>query len=527
MLLHGVALFIWLGYWCLLLVADVISIFYLRPGKAVTHASGLMLNHPRRTPGTPRRRRPPTSPIPPLPSLSFREHSSMNRQTSPLSTKSSDALQNRWPGVSLIKPLKGKEPCLQANLESFFQLTYPEYEIIIAVEDAQDPARSIAEKLMENYPHVLARISIASQDGVLDAVNPKIRNMMAAFQLARYDLIWTSDSNVFVSDNVLFELVGRTVEDRRVGLVHQLPVASAPPYPCFAGYLESLYLCTAMARPYIFANFVLHTNCAMGKSMLLRKQVLDRHGGIVAYAQYLAEDYYIGKTFLGDGMSIEMVREPIHQCVCEYSLKVFAQRRIRWSRLRIYTVPLTVLMEPFSQSVPSGLIAAFALSGFLDSILIRTTILLLHFLLWFACDIMLLRRLTTPKGISPTRLTLRQSSYLVCAWILREITYLPIFVAALSGREVVWRGNRFRLSPRGQVICLSSTPESNADEIVARPDPSTRAILEASKEPHPSVDQVDNSSLRSQKESMSLPPSSLRLSGSSPLPIPLDDDRRR
>jgi ceramide glucosyltransferase len=503
MLLHGLALVVWLGYWMLLLVSDLLSIFYFKPGKAVSHASSLLRDSPPRTPGTHRRRRPASSPMPHPPSPLSRESSRSNIKASPTGSANSRTTAGRWPGVTLVKPVKGEEPCLQSNLESFFQLTYPEYEIIIAVDDPQDPAKALAEKLMEAYPHVQARVSIASREDDLNSVNPKIRNMAAAFQMARHDLIWASDSNTFVSDNALFELVGYTIKDRRIGMVHQLPLASAPPYPCFSSYIESLYLCTAMSRPYMFANLVLHMNCAMGKSMLLRKHVLDRRGGITAYARYLAEDYYIGKTFLDEGMLIKLAREPVHQCVCDYSFKVFTQRRIRWSRLRMYTVPLSVLMEPFSQSVPSGMVAAFALSGYLMNSYVRVAILFLHFFLWFMCDVCLLRRLTTTKDTPSISLDFDQWSYLVWAWIVREVTYLPLFVTALCGRQVIWRGNLFRLSPRGKVVRLSSGALPKPDAVPRSPLPS-RPAREKEHSRNPLAPNTEPSSLHSQDDSAAL-----------------------
>ena len=44
------------------------------------------------------------------------------------------------PPVTLLKPLCGLEPNLEANLASFFQQNYPKFEIIFGTRDPQDPA---------------------------------------------------------------------------------------------------------------------------------------------------------------------------------------------------------------------------------------------------------------------------------------------------------------------------------------------------------------------------------------------------
>ena len=53
-------------------------------------------------------------------------------------------------GVSIIKPLHGNFPNLECNLESFFQLQYPTFELIFCVEDNEDSALKVIEKLQKS-----------------------------------------------------------------------------------------------------------------------------------------------------------------------------------------------------------------------------------------------------------------------------------------------------------------------------------------------------------------------------------------
>src|SRR5437016_4787930 len=64
-----------------------------------------------------------------------------------------------WPPVTLLKPLCGLEPNLEANLESFFRQDYPAFEIVFGMRDANDPALNIVRSLQKRYPQVPVQIS--------------------------------------------------------------------------------------------------------------------------------------------------------------------------------------------------------------------------------------------------------------------------------------------------------------------------------------------------------------------------------
>ena len=56
-----------------------------------------------------------------------------------------------------------------------------------------------------------------------------------------------------------------------------------------------MYFGTHVARIYLLGS-LLGTNCAIGMSWLLRKSALEREGGLEAFKDALAEDYFIGKA---------------------------------------------------------------------------------------------------------------------------------------------------------------------------------------------------------------------------------------
>lgn len=122
------------------------------------------------------------------------------------------------PAVSILKPLMGGDPNLSQNLETFFTMQYPTYELLFCIEDKEDPAVAVVQQLMEKYPNFDAHLYLG---GSAVGVNPKINNMNAAYDYAKYELILISDSGIRMKEDTLFDMVQHLKDG--VGLVHQMP----------------------------------------------------------------------------------------------------------------------------------------------------------------------------------------------------------------------------------------------------------------------------------------------------------------
>src|SRR5882672_9739938 len=65
------------------------------------------------------------------------------------------------PAISVLKPLCGHDEGLEENLRSFFEQDYPEFEVLFAVHREDDPAASLAERIMSEYSsRVKARLVV-------------------------------------------------------------------------------------------------------------------------------------------------------------------------------------------------------------------------------------------------------------------------------------------------------------------------------------------------------------------------------
>src|SRR6266508_3613488 len=80
------------------------------------------------------------------------------------------------PSVTILKPLRGAEPGLRANLATFCRQDYGgSVEIIFGVQDADDAAITDVEALIREFPHADIRLVIDPREY---GANRKISNLI-------------------------------------------------------------------------------------------------------------------------------------------------------------------------------------------------------------------------------------------------------------------------------------------------------------------------------------------------------------
>ena len=113
------------------------------------------------------------------------------------------------PGVSILKPLvNSADPSLFQNLETFFQLDYPKYEIIFCIQCAESEDSQLemyVDSLRNKYPTVPSKVFYGGESV---GVNPKINNMHPGYKAAIHEFILISDSSIYMQSNTLSDMVG-------------------------------------------------------------------------------------------------------------------------------------------------------------------------------------------------------------------------------------------------------------------------------------------------------------------------------
>ncbi len=330
--------------------------------------------------------------------------------------------------VSILKPLKGMDKGIEENLESFFKLEYPDYELIFSVNGQSDPVCQLVESLIVKYPQTQARLILGKVD---IGPNPKVNNLVMSYKTAANDWLLISDSNVRVDPLYLKRLVSQIKPE--VGLITS--VVAGHHAQGMGGYLEAIVLNTFYARGMIMADRLDHP-CVVGKSMLFRRSVANRFGGIDVLSRYLAEDYMAGEAIRRLGLRVVTSVDPIPQFIGRYSFYEFWSRHLRWGRIRKSQAPLVFAIEPWFGCMVSGLLGVLGAKNLFG--ISPSLFMILHLSLWSFCDLLILKKLRS-------KLTFQ----VPIAWFLRELLALPLWICIAFGNTVQWRGKQFILEPGG------------------------------------------------------------------------------
>ncbi len=236
---------------------------------------------------------------------------------------------NYSPKVTILKPLKGIDDNIEENLNSFFELDYPNYDIIFGVQSQSDDVISIVKKVQSNYTKIKSKLVI---DSFAIGLNPKVNNMYNMYDQVNGEMILISDSNTKVDKDFLTKLVSDFYSEENVGAITATIRGTSAKNT--ASIWENLHLNNFIAPNIFFSSTMADIQIVVGKAILMPTKVLDEIGGLFGLRNYLAEDFMIGKLVKEAGYivknSITIVDNPNENI----SFEKFFNRHTRWAKMR-------------------------------------------------------------------------------------------------------------------------------------------------------------------------------------------------
>ena len=332
------------------------------------------------------------------------------------------------PPVSLLKPLHGAEPGLYENLRSFAQQDYPVVQMVLGVNDANDGALPVAQALIRDLP--ASDIALVLDPPVRGS-NLKVANLENMLAAARHDILVISDSDMRV-DRRYLGAVTAPLHDPRIGLVTCLyeGVSTGGIWSELGAlHINFGFLPSAL----VAAELGIGHGC-FGATIAVRRETLERIGGLARLRDELADDRRIGDAVRAQGLAVLLSRYVVEARVSEPSFTSLWQHELRWARTVRAITPAgfagSVLTHPVALA---ALAAAASRFGLTSAILLVISCLLR----WASALIIAGALAFTTAGL----------------WLLpvRDALSFAVFVASFFGRRVCWRDQLLHVDASGRM----------------------------------------------------------------------------
>ncbi len=342
------------------------------------------------------------------------------------------------PAVSIFKPLHGDEPRLEENLESFFLQDYPAFELVFGCRTADDPALTVVERLCARYPQVAARVVLSGNPPWPSA---KVWSLDKMISTSSNDFLVISDSDVLVRPDFLRNVIPSLLDPAN-GLVTCL--YAGVPAPGFWSRLEALGMSVEMSSGVITADMLEGMQFALGPVMAVRRDALEKIGGIAATAQYYSDDFVLGNRVYAAGYRVVLSHYRIGHVLCSHAFRKTYAAQVRWMQSTRYSRPKGHFGTGLTFAVPFGVLGLFAAAALGHPAL---GIALL------ACS--LLNRILQSLVVGYAVVGDPRSLSLCWLYPLRDLLGFILWVSSYcGGSSFHWRGELYRFTPGGRIISI-------------------------------------------------------------------------
>ncbi|HTU49297.1 MAG TPA: bacteriohopanetetrol glucosamine biosynthesis glycosyltransferase HpnI [Acidobacteriaceae bacterium] len=340
--------------------------------------------------------------------------------------------------VSLLKPLHGAEPDLEAHLATFFQQQYPTYEILFCARRPDDAGLIAARKVAARFPHVPVQFLSSGEPTV---PNAKILSLQKMAEAAKYDVLIISDSDVRVDSNYVREVVA-PFADSSVGAVTCLYRGVAAQGGVWSR-IEAAAMSIEMSAGVLVADMLEGMKFALGPTMAIRRSCLNEIGGFLPMGDYCADDFLLGNWVAERGHTVVLSRHVIDHVVLHADFWPSMQHQARWMKSTRFSRPKGHLGTALTFSVPFGLLTAAALCGLRPP---HWLLLSGAALLWSVGTRMLLA-----FDISRSVVREKSAASSVFLYPVRDLLGLLFWATSYCSRNVLWRNEIYRLEAGGRM----------------------------------------------------------------------------
>lgn len=341
------------------------------------------------------------------------------------------------PPLSLLKPLHGAEPGLEAYLTTFFEQVYPVYEILFCTKSPDDPGLAIARRVAEGYPEI--PVQFLSTGGQPDYINAKVASMELMEKHATHDIFIISDSDVRVGPDYL-QSVALAFEDPKVGGLTCLYRGVAAEGGLWAR-LEAVGMSVEMSAGVLVARSMEGMQFTLGPTMAFRRETVRKMGGFKVTADYCADDFVLGNEAHNRGHRIVLSHHAIDHMVINASFWQSMLHQVRWMKSTRFSRPKGHFGTSLTFSMPFGLLGLGAALALPHHVALGVTLL----------AIAVLSRWLLAIGVGNWVVGDSNWFSLLVLYPIRDLMGFCFWAASYTSSKIHWRGRKFQLLPGGKM----------------------------------------------------------------------------
>jgi ceramide glucosyltransferase len=340
------------------------------------------------------------------------------------------------PPLTLLKPLHGDEPGLEAHLATFFQQDYPQYEILFCARSPLDAGLETARRVAARYSNI--PVKFLSTGGEPDYINDKVISMEAMEAVAAHDILVISDSDVRVTPDYL-RAVALPFAKQEVGAMCCLYRGVAAEGRLCAR-LEAVGMSVEMTSGVLAVRAMEGMQFVLGPTMVFRRETIRKMGGFRITANYCADDFVLGNETFKLGQTVVLSHHAIDHMVINSSLAASLMHQVRWMKSTRFSRPMGHFGTALTFSMPFGLLA-WAAAAALGHPWVGVAL--------FGWSVVTRLALSVAVG----RLVVRDPSWfgLLALYPVRDLMGFGFWAASYFGSRILWRGRIYRLLPGGKM----------------------------------------------------------------------------
>ncbi len=341
------------------------------------------------------------------------------------------------PPITLLKPLKGLDDNTMQCLGSWLRQDYAgPVQILFGVASANDPVCGPLRELLRQYPGANAQLLVCGESL---GVNAKVSTLIQLSRHAQHEFIVVSDADVFVPKDFLVNVVA-PLRDAGVGLVNCFYRLANP--ATVAMRWEAVAINADFWSQVLQGKMLQPLDFALGAVMAVRRESLAASGGFDALANYLADDFQLGNRIVRRaGKRIALCPVVVDCREAPMTWRQAWVHQLRWARTIRVCKPAPYAASILSNATLWPLLWVMMLPSTAAGLTLAAALFIR-----VAMTLTLQKRLGAVAG---------QGWY---CWLapVKDLTQFALWIGAFNGRQILWRGENFRLHRDGRLVAANS-----------------------------------------------------------------------